>query len=124
MTKPSFTYAKLKKLALSLGLPHVEEGLSFGKPCLKAHGKMWAWWSPYVDAPVFKVPREMRDMLVELDPKRFFVIPHYEPHALILVRPDKLEAAWARKTLIESWRAMAPKRVLKAYDATLAEEET
>ena len=55
-------------------------------------------------------------MLLELDPKRFFVTPHYEPHNLILVRPDKLEAAWARMMLTRSWREMAPKRLLKAYD--------
>jgi hypothetical protein len=111
-----FTYAKLKKLALALKLPGVVEATSWGQPCLKAHGKLWVWWSPHEDVPVFKVDRAMRDMLIEVDPERFFVTPHYQAHGLILVRPDRLEADWARKTLIESWRAMAPKRVLKAYD--------
>jgi hypothetical protein len=116
--KPSpFTFAKLKKLALSLKLPHVAEATSWGQPCLKAHGKLWVWWSPHEDAPVFKIAREQREMLLELDPKRFFVTPHYKPHALILVRPDKLDADWARAALRRSWREMAPKRVLKAYDA-------
>lgn len=112
-----FTYAKLKTLALALKLPGVTETTSWGQPCLKAHGKLWVWWSPNEDAPVFKVSREERDMLLEAEPEVFFVTPHYQGHALVLVHPDKLDPAWARHRLIETWRSMAPKRVLKAYDA-------
>ena len=124
MTKQGFTYAKLKTLALSLKLPNVVEATSFGQPCLKAHGKLWVWWSPHEDAPVFKVPREEREMLIELDPERFFVTPHYQAHALILVRPEKLDAAWTRMILLRMWREMAPKRVLKAYEAANAKAPT
>src|SRR5262249_44355475 len=56
---------RLKALALSLGLPGVEETTSYRQPTLKAHGKLWVWWSPHEDAPVFKVPFEERDVLVE-----------------------------------------------------------
>lgn len=113
----SVTYAKLKTLALSLKLPGVVEAISWGQPCLKAHGKLWAWWSPHEDAPVFKVSKEEREILLEAEPERFFVTPHYQAHALILMRPDKFDADWARANLLRTWRAMAPKRVLKAYDA-------
>lgn len=111
-----FTFAKLKRLALSLKLPNVSEATSWGQPSLKAHGKLWVWWSPHENAPVFKIPREERDMLIELDSERFFVTPHYASHALVLVRPDKLEENWARMMLLRTWREMAPKRLLKAYD--------
>ena len=111
------TYARLKRLALSLKLPNVVEATSWGQPCLKAHGKLWVWWSPHEDAPVFKIPKEEREILLEAEPERFFVTPHYQPHALILMRPDKFDANWARANLLRSWRAMAPKRVLKAFDA-------
>ena len=117
----AFTYAKLKALALALKLPGITETTSWGQPCLKAHGKLWVWWSPHEDAPVFKIPREEREMLLEVDPERFFVTPHYQAHALILVRPDKLEADWARAVLKRSWRDMAPKKILKAYEAAAQE---
>jgi hypothetical protein len=68
---------RLKKLALNLGLPGVEETTSWGQPTLKAHGKLWVWWSPHEDAPVFKVPFEEREFLVEADPGRFFFTAHY-----------------------------------------------
>jgi len=60
---------RLKALALSLGLPGVEETTSWGQPTLKAHGKLWVWWSPHEDAPVFKVPFEEREVLVEAEPE-------------------------------------------------------
>src|SRR6267143_1606129 len=81
---------RLKTMALSLGLPGVEETTSRGQPTLKAHGKLWVWWSPHEDAPVFKVPLEEREIL---------------------------DLEWAKANLIKVWRAQAPKRVLEAYDA-------
>lgn len=113
---PGVTYAKLKKLALSLKLPGIVEATSWGQPCLKAHGKLWVWWSPHEDAPVFKISKEEREILLDAEPERFFVTPHYQAHALILMRPEKFDAEWARTNLLRTWRAMAPKRVLKAYD--------
>ncbi len=107
----------LKAMALGLGLPGVTEAASWGEPCLKAHGKLWTWWSPSEDAPVFKVPFEEREILVEAEPERFFFTPHYRNHPLVLVRPDKLETDWAKANLIRVWRAQAPKRFLKKFDA-------
>jgi hypothetical protein len=37
------------------------------------------------------------------------------------VRPEKLDLEWAKANLIRVWRAQAPKRVLKAYDAGRAD---
>lgn len=117
-TKPNrqIVWPRLKEVALKLGLPGVEETTSLREPVLKAHGKLWVWWSPHEDAPVFKVPFEERDMLLEVAPDTFFVTPHYKSHPLILMRPDKLDLDWAKANLIRVWRAQAPKRVLKAHD--------
>ena len=109
----------LRELALGLALPGVEDALSWGHPCLKAHGKLWTWWSPQENAGVFKVPREEREVLCEVDPDTFYVTPHYQPHGLILARPGKIDPAWARANLTRVWRQQAPKRVLKAFDAGL-----
>jgi hypothetical protein len=114
--KRQITWPRLKAMALKLGLPGVEETTSWGKPTLKAHGKLWVWWSPHEDAPVFKVPFEEREVLVESAPDTFFFTPHYRSHPLVLVRPEQLDLDWAKANLIRVWRAQAPKRVLKAYD--------
>lgn len=111
------SWQSLKALALSLGLPRVEEATSWGEPCLKAHKKLWVWWSPHEDAPVFKVARDEREVLLAAEPETFFVTPHYAPHNLVLVRPEHLDVEWAKANLMKVWRAQAPKRWLKSYDA-------
>lgn len=109
-------YEDIRKLALSLGFPGVTETVSWGQPCLKAHGKLWFFWSPSEDAPVFKVPFEERDMLVEADPGTFFYTPYYKAHQLVLARADKIDKEWIRTNLVRVWRDLAPKRVLKKWD--------
>ncbi len=115
-TKTRANWESLRDMALALDLPRVELTTSWGEPCLKAHGKNWVWWSPHEDAPVFKVPFEERDVLVDVDPDTFFFTDHYKNHPLILVRPEKLDLEWAENNLIKVWRAQAPKRFLKAWD--------
>ncbi len=114
------SYAELRAFALTLGLPMVEDGTAWGNVCLRAHGKMWVWWSPYVDAAVFKCDRDEREMLLEADPDTFVLHPHYAAHALILVRGGRIDPAWAGPRLTRQWRAAAPKRWLKAWDAGVA----
>jgi hypothetical protein len=116
-----FTYETLKALALSLKLPGVAEAVSWGQPTLKAHGKLWFFWNPKENAPVFKVPFEERDMLIENDPKTFFTTDHHRKWELVLARPERLDPEWARANLIRVWREQAPRRVLKAYDAARGE---
>lgn len=116
MAKKPIDYYALKKLALSLGFPGVTEAVSWGQPCLKAHGKLWFFWSPSENAPVFKVPFEERDMLVDAAPDVFFFTDHYKRHKLVLVYTDKFDRDWAKANLIRVWREQAPKRLLKAYD--------
>ena len=112
----ALTYADISTLALSLGFPGVVEAVSWGQPCLKAHGKLWFFWSPTENAPVFKVPFEERDLLVETDPATFFFTDHYRNHQLVLARPDRIGRAWIRANLIRVWRDMAPKRTLRKWN--------
>ena len=110
------TWKELKNLALGLDLPCVTEATSWGQPCLKAHGKLWVWWSPHEDAPVFKTTFEEREIWCEAEPETFYFTDHYKARALVLVRPGKLNREWAKANLLKVWRAQAPKRVLKAFD--------
>lgn len=116
MAKSSTGWERIRVIALGLALPNVEETTTWGQPALKAHGKLWVWWSPSEDAPVFKVPFEERDVLVEATPDAYFFTPHYKSYPMVLVRPEKLDLEWAKANLLKVWRAQAPKRVLKAYD--------
>lgn len=112
------TWADLKNFALGLDLPEVTLAHPWGHEALKAHGKMWCWWSPYVDAAVFRASRDEREMLMEADPDTFLVHPHYRAHDLVLVRAGRIDPEWAGPRLIRDWRAAAPKRWLMAWDAS------
>lgn len=111
-----FTYEKLRALALSLDLPEVADAVSWGQPTMKAHGKLWFFWNPTHDAPVFKVRFEERDHLIEMDPETYFTTDHHRNWELVLVRPERLDPEWARANLLRVWREHAPKRLLKSYD--------
>jgi hypothetical protein len=111
------TWAELRDLAEGLNLPEVTRAYPFGHETLKAHGKNWVYWAALTDAAVFKADKAERDFLQDLDPERYPVHPHYQPHGLILVRSGHLDPDWARARLIQTWREMAPKRWLKTWDA-------
>lgn len=111
------TWEELKTLGLSLDLPKVEVATSWGNENLKAHGKMWTWWSPYADAAIFKGSIEEREMLMAADPDTFILHPHYAKHGLLLVAAGRIDAGWAEARLRQTWRDMAPKRFLKEWDA-------
>ena len=82
----------------------------------KVNGKAMLFWNPTHDCPVFKVPFEERDHLIEMDPDTFFTTDHHRPHRLVLARPDRLDIEWARENLTRVWRAQAKKAVVKAWD--------
>ena len=110
------TWDELREFAHGLGLPHVTDAVSWGNATLKAHGKLWCWWSPYVEAALFKGTKEEREMLVEADPETFLTHPHYASSGLLLVAAGRIDKGWAEARLTQSWRDMAPKRVLAAWD--------
>ena len=97
----------LKAFALSLNLPQVTVEYPWGNESLKAHGKMWCWWSPYFDAAVFRADKNEREMLIEADPATFTLHPHYRALNLILVHAGQIDPAacqglQARRCLLAS----------------------
>jgi len=109
----------LKAFALSLNLPEVSEAVSWGNPNLKAHGKMWCWWTPpdHGNAPAFKSHPDEMDFLLSVREDTFFTTDHHRSHNIILMRPERFDADWARIKLLATWRKQAPKRWLKNWMA-------
>jgi hypothetical protein len=103
--------------AIVLALPETVEGMSWDAPSFKVNGKVIVFWNPGYDCPVFKVPLEERDFLIEADPETFFTTDHHRPWPLILARPDRVDPGWARANVERVWRAQAKKATLRAFDA-------
>lgn len=109
------TFQILKDIAMEL--PGVEEAISWGHPNLKVGKKALLFWNPTHNAPVFKVPFEERDFLIEADPETFFTTDHHRSWPLVLARPDKVDIAWVRNNIKRVWRDLVPKRILRAWEA-------
>ena len=54
---------------------------------------------------------------MEADPEVFFITDHYRDHPMLLVRLSAVAADELADLLEASWRRVAPKRVLAAFDA-------
>lgn len=102
-----------------LALPETEETTSWDARSFKVNGKVILFWNPKHDCPVFKVPKEERDFLIDVDPEMFFTTDHHRPHDLVLARPGQLDAGWARANIERVWRAQAKKRTVRDFDARL-----
>ena len=103
--------------AMVLALPDAVETTSWDARSFKVNGKVILFWNPTHDAPVFKVPIEERDFLMEADPETFFTTDHHRPWPLVLARPGRLDPGWARANIERVWRAQVRKRTLKEWDA-------
>ncbi len=100
-----------------LALPDTAETTSWDARSFKVNGKVILFWNPAHDCPVFKVPIEERDFLIEADPGTFFTTDHHRSWPVILARPDRLDPRRARANIERVWRAQVRKRTLKAWDA-------
>ncbi|GJG84850.1 hypothetical protein tb265_00310 [Gemmatimonadetes bacterium T265] len=103
--------------ALAGALPGVEMGTSYGTPALRVAGKSMARLWEDGTTLVLKVPFVVRDHLLATAPAVYFVTDHYRGYPAVLVRLAAADRAQLGALLGEAWRQVAPKRLVRAYDA-------
>ncbi len=103
--------------AFAFALPGVEDGTSYGRPCLKAHGKFLTRLFEDGESLVCPaVPFDERDMLIEAEPETFHFTDHFKNYPYVLVRLTKAHVDAVERLVLRQWRATAPKRALRAWD--------
>jgi hypothetical protein len=113
------TEAILRKVALSF--PGAHEEPSYGQPAYKIEKKFFTRLRREDASIVWIVDSiDERDALIEMDPQTYFITDHYKNYPSVLVRIARLNEAMLRKMLERRWRAVAPKKMLKALDAAKA----
>ena len=113
----SITKAQLKTIALSF--PGAVEALSYGKPSFLIVKKFFTRWRDEENSIVLIVDSiDERDMLLEADPKTFFITDHYRNYPSVLARAAKLDATTLRGMLERRWRKIAPKKFVRMLDET------
>ena len=105
--------------ALLFSFPGVEDGVSYGEPSFKVAGKFFTWMRPALDDSIVVHLNTLdeREMLIEMDPATFHFTGHYRDYPIVLARLASVDPAWLRAALEKRWRKVAPKRMVKAFDA-------
>lgn len=98
--------------------PQVTKEAHYGQPSYKAFGKFFTRLRSEDDSVVIgHVPFDERDMLCEADPETFHFTDHYRNYPYVLARLKRIDAKRLRGYLERTWRANAPKKWLKAWEA-------
>ncbi len=107
--------AQFKKIALSF--PEANEKPSYGSPAIFIAKKFFTRLRDQDDSIVWIVGSiDERDHMLEMDPKTYFITEHYRDYPAVLVRTSRIDQTMLKKMLERRWRAIAPKKLIKAID--------
>jgi hypothetical protein len=123
------THDDVRRIALSL--PETAEGEGhFAFSVMnkgKAKGFAWVWMErvqpkkprvPNPDVLAVRVANEdEKQMLLATDSDKFFTEPHYNGFPAILVRLAAIEPDELAELLTDGWRCLAPRALVKEFDA-------
>ncbi len=106
---------RLRKICLAL--PETTEKVTWGDPTWRIRNRIFAMqkgnYSGGRPSVWLKAPEGAQDVLVGLDPERFFVPPYVGHKGWIGVYLDgkRLDWAWASELIEESYSLIAPRRL-------------
>ncbi|WP_304167328.1 MmcQ/YjbR family DNA-binding protein [Phenylobacterium aquaticum] len=104
-----------------LSFPGAEEGMSYGAPAFKVAGKFFTRLRKDDQSVVLTgIHIDEREMLMEAEPETFHITAHYKDYPAVLARIDSLHPGSFRNFLDRRWREIAPKKLVKAFDAAKA----
>jgi hypothetical protein len=100
---------------IALSIPGTEEVLWFKKPAVFLHGQFLTKVHDKEDAMTLRVSSmEMRDMMLEAEPKLFYITDHYRNYPFILARLTALTPRILKGLLAGRAAQLAEKSVKKA----------
>lgn len=109
------TPAQFRKIAGSF--PEAHEKESYGNPAFFIAKKFFTRYRKTDDSVVFIVDSmETRDMMLELDPKTYFITDHYKDYPSVLVRMERITPDELKLMLERRWRQIAPKKLVRAIE--------
>jgi hypothetical protein len=89
-------------------LPDVEEGTAWGVPALKLRGRLLACMASNKSAEpntlVVCIGFDQRDAMIADDPETYYLKPHYEAYACVLVRLSRISRDALTDLLQAGWR--------------------
>jgi hypothetical protein len=102
---------------VALALPGAEESTWFGKLTFKIRSKFFAGVAKDGVSLVVRCNVYARKYLMEAEPDVYHVTDHYRDDAYVLVHLSAIGAEALRERIEESWRMVAPKKLIADLDA-------
>ena len=104
--------------AIALALPGVEESTSYGTPSLKVKGKIMSRLRTEAEgALALRCDFLDRQILLQADPRAFFITDHYLNYPMILVRLNRVRRSALPDLIERAWQMVAPPKLIAEYDA-------
>jgi len=94
-------------------LPGTEEYLCFDTPAFRVKKKLLARLQPDGDTLAVRSPD--RDWWIQHHPNSFFVTPHFYNYPTVLLSLNKTPVDLLKAVLLDGWRSIATKTLLKQY---------
>ena len=114
------SYHRYLKLALSL--PGAEESTCYGTPAVRVKGKILSRLRIEAEGGLaLRCDFLDRQILLQSNPDAFFLVDHYRNSPAILIRLNRIGRVELSDVVTRAWRIVAPKRLVEAYDAELAQ---
>lgn len=101
---------------IALAYPAVEEGTSYGTPALRVRGKFMARLREDGETLVVKASEAECEFRMAVDPETFFITDHYRGYSAVLVRLTRVDIEDLRDLIEESWRWLAPRKLVAEYE--------
>jgi hypothetical protein len=115
------TQADVRRIAMSLAGAEEEPGRFAFSVRIKGKLKGFVWvWLERVDPKKGRVPQPKvlavrvanlveKDLMLTLDPARFFTEPHYDGYPAVLLRLPTVTVRELRPIITEAWRCLTEK---------------
>ena len=106
--------SKAEARKIMLAIPGTDERLWFNQPSVFIHDRFLAKTHHKEDAVTLQVgSMEMRDMMLEADPKLFYITDHYRKFPFVLIRLSALTKTVLKEMLVGRAAQLAAMKPIK-----------
>jgi hypothetical protein len=110
------TYQEMR--AMALDLPETAEVPAWeGEPTFRVNNKIFVMGHPDTAWVSLKCTRDDQAELIAMDPETYRMASYVGRFGWAEVNLRRVSKADLRALIVDSWRQIAPKRLVKAYDA-------
>ena len=102
---------------IALSFPEAVEKETWGHPTFRVRDKMFMGTDVEGTSATVKATREAQAALIGSEPETFSIPDYVGRHGWVRINLARVDEEELAELIEDAWRATAPKRVVKAFDA-------